>query len=62
MKRAQAKKTYDAVESAIEASKALRGTWEQLLRGQNTGQWESETSDAPKNSPIRHPRHRSNPK
>jgi hypothetical protein len=35
-------KTYDAVESAIESSKALRGTWDELARRSNVELWEED--------------------
>jgi len=35
-------KTYDAVENAIESSKALRGTSDELARRSNIELWEDE--------------------
>ena len=40
-------KTYDVVENAIELSKQLRGTWEQLIRKRNlrVRPWAAETGN-----------------
>jgi hypothetical protein len=36
-------KTYDVVESAIDRSKELRGTWDELMRKRRFKPWASET-------------------
>jgi len=51
--RTPSPKTYNAVESAIESSKALRGTWQELVRRSNVELWETETHQT-FNDPCRH--------
>jgi hypothetical protein len=55
--RTPSKKTYDAVESAIESSKALRGTWDELARNSNIDLWEAETFQSVNEPPHRQSQH-----